>query len=184
MPSSLVAPLLTPLVAALAVAGGTVWTAPAPRAEPPGDLADEITDTAGVLGGDRGDVQAALDRLAADTEYQLFVAFVDTFGDLDARGWTDATVDVARLGDDDVLLAVAVQDRAYDLSVGQNDLTDDQIDAVQADVEDRLREDDWAGAAIAAADGVRTAALGSGGSGGAGGGFPWLPLGLGAAGVA
>src|SRR5665648_270191 len=81
------------------------------------------------------------------------------------------------MGIDDILLAVAVQDRTYGVSVDHNfALSDAQFSTVQATVEDRLRTDDWAGAAIAAADGYRSAA--SGGSGAVGiaggsGGFPW-----------
>ncbi|KGM14956.1 hypothetical protein N867_13510, partial [Actinotalea fermentans ATCC 43279 = JCM 9966 = DSM 3133] len=169
---------LTGLVALTAPAAGRVV-----RIEEPGRLADEITDTAGVLGSREAAVADALDRLARETDLQLFVAFVDTFGDWDAAAWAEEAAIESGLGRDDVLLAVAVGDRAYAISVDDAlDLTDDQLDTVAADVEDALRDDDWAGAAIAAADGYRLAALDDG-DGASGGGFPWLPVGLGGAGV-
>jgi len=122
-------------------------------------------------------VQKALDRLAAETRFQLFVVYVDNFDDWDAVDWADAAAIDSKMGIDDILLAVAVQDRAYGVSVDQNfDLTDAQLSTVEAAVEDRLRADDWAGAVIAAADGYRDAAGGGSnavGIVGGSGGFPW-----------
>lgn len=185
-PRALVRTLRTLLSTAAVVAlAGLAVPATAVPTENPDRLDDEITDTAGVLGSREGAVADALDRLAEETEYQLFVAFVTTFGDWDAADWAEEAAIESGLGREDVLLAVAVQDRAYEISVDEAiPLTDDQLDSVAADVEDALRDDDWAGAAIAAADGYRQAALSGGDSAGAsGGGFGWLPVGLAAAGV-
>lgn len=173
-------PLLTRALRTLVATGLVVGlTAPAVAlpAEPPQALQDEITDTAGVLGDRTGDVQKALDRLAEQTQFQLFVVYVDSFDDWDAVDWANAAAIDSKMGLDDILLAVAVQDRAYAVSVDQNpELTDAQLSTVQAAVEDRLRTDDWAGAAIAAADGYRDAAGGGSGAvgiAGGSGGFPW-----------
>jgi hypothetical protein len=172
------------------------------RTESPPEVSAEVTDTADVLGGRADDVQAALDRLAEDTRLQLFVVFVDSFDDWDGIDWANASAIASGLGSDDILLAVAVDDRAYGISTDEEvPLTDDQLADVAAEIEDRLRDDDWAGAAVTAADGYRAAALGepagesdgessggtdgSGGSDGSdssGGGFPWgIVLALGGA---
>ena len=157
-------PLLTRALRTLVATGlvvGLAAPAVALPAEPPQTLQDEITDTAGVLGDRTGDVQKALDRLAEQTQLQLFVVYVDSFDDWDPVDWAAAAAIDSKMGTDDILLAVAVQDRAYGISVDQNfALSDAQLSTVQAAVEDRLRADDWAGAAIAAADGYRDAAGG------------------------
>ena len=105
-----------------------------PRTEPVGYLQDEVTDSAGVLGDREPEVRAALDRLADETELQLFVAFVATFDGVQAAEWADDTAITSDLGRDDLLLAVAVEDRSYWLSVDQDvDLTDGELDTVRAE---------------------------------------------------
>ncbi|WP_029663053.1 TPM domain-containing protein [Cellulomonas sp. KRMCY2] len=149
-------------------------------AEPPIDVAGDITDTAQVLGGRTAEVTAALDQLAADTRYQLFVVFVDTFDGADGLDWANDTAERSGLGVNDLLLAVAVEDRRYGVSVDNAvPLTDDQLSAVAYDrIEPKLGESDWAGAAVAAAEGYRDAAGGGSGtgSGSGSGSFPWIPL--------
>ena len=160
------------MLAAVLVAGGLTLGGTA-HAEPPMDVAGEITDNAGALGGRAGDVQRAIDRLAQDTPYQLFVVFVDSFDGADPLEWADEVARVSGMGVDDIVLAVAVQDRRYAISVDDAiSLSDAQLGTVRAAVEDRLRTNDWAGAAIAAADGYRNAAGGGTGAARAGG-FPW-----------
>ncbi|MDO8121633.1 TPM domain-containing protein [Isoptericola sp. b490] len=131
----------------------------------PGNLAGEVTDTAGVLGSDTARVQGAIDRLQSDTGFQLFVAYVPSFDGTPPADWANATFDASGLGDDDALLAVAVTDRRYYVLVDST-LTDAQVATVRRAVEEHLGKDDWAGAAIAAADGLRDAA--GGGTGAAG----------------
>jgi hypothetical protein len=163
-------------VLALSLLAGMALALPvgAAQAEPPMDLADEVTDNAGALGGRTDDVQAALDRLAEDTPLQLFVVFVDSFDGADPEAWAAETAEASGMGVEDIALAVAVQDRQYWVSVDDAiSLSDAQLDTVRAAIEDRLRDDNWAGAAIAAADGYRNAAGGGTGESTGGGGFPW-----------
>ncbi len=116
--------LLARLAAVAGLVGlvGLMGAAPA-AADAPGNLASEITDTAGVLGTDTARVQQALDTLRTDTGYQLFVAFVPTFDGLDGQSWADKAATASGFGRDDVLLAVAVDEGRYGFSV------DDGIDA-------------------------------------------------------
>ncbi len=165
----------TPSASTVAVASGAapsalVAEARLPAAQPL-DLPGRITDPDGVLGNQTDEVEAAMDRLEADTPYQLYVVYVDTFDGQDAQTWATATANLSGLGRDDVLLAVATEDRRYDLSADNNiGLSDASLDRVQAAVEDELSQEEWAQSAIVAADTLRTEAAGSSSSGGSG----WL----------
>jgi hypothetical protein len=156
---------------AVAVLGAAIaLTAPAAAvAEPPVDLGGAyVLDSAGVVTGQEGDITAALDRLAADTDVQLFVVYVDSFdGVSPGQSWADATAERNGLGNNDVLMAVAVKDRNYQLSYpNQFELNETQTRQIESElIEPRLTKDDWAGAAIAAADGLREKITAPG--------FPW-----------
>jgi len=175
------------------VAAFTLVPAAALAYDPP-TLTGELTDVAGVLStGEKSSVQSALDRLAADTRYQLYVVYVGTFTGADsAEAWTTTTAQQSGLGADDFVLAVAVDARRYWLAPTETDtVTADEAAAVAAAVEDDLRAGDWAQAAITAADGIREAAgegssgsgsgsgsTGAGSSGGSGGASAGLLVGL------
>ena len=150
-------------------------------AEPPVDFEGAyVLDEAGVLGGSTFQIESALDDLFDRAQVSLFVVYVDTFEDpSDPALWTDTTAGLSGLGEDDVLLAIAVDDRQYML----NDelLFDDQYDRVATRIETELRDDDWAGAALEAADAIGDELVGEtpsepGTSDGEGGGIPILPL--------
>ncbi|MFB8039364.1 TPM domain-containing protein [Streptomyces sp. NPDC056004] len=131
--------------------------APTARADDPVTLSrdGQITDKVGALGDRRDQVRAALDRLYADRRVQLFVVYVRDFSGRSPQSWADATADRNGLGRDDVLLAVATHDRQYAYTVEQGSrLTDAQLqDVASTAIEPALREHDWAGAAIGAANG-------------------------------
>ena len=153
-------------VAALAAVASAALLAVGPAAapavaEPPLDLPSAVTDSAGVLAAaDEARVTDALAGLAEASPYQLFVVFVDSFDGQGNRAWADATAEASGLGRDDILLAVAVGDRRYQVSVdGDIALDDAALTRVeQDDIEPALRVDDWAGAAVAAAEGYERAA--------------------------
>lgn len=140
-----------------------VPTSSATAAEPL-QLTREVTDQVGALGDEVDQVQSALDDLAATTRYQLYVVFVSTFSGQTPEAWSDATRTRSGLGEDDLMLAVAVDDRGYFLSpLTVPELSSSQLDSIQASIEDNLRSDDWAGAAITGAQEIQSAA-GAGGS--------------------
>ncbi|MDQ4038625.1 MAG: TPM domain-containing protein, partial [Actinomycetota bacterium] len=128
-------------------------------AEPPLRADGQITDLVGALVGGQDRVAQALDRLQEDDETQLFVVFVSSFDGLDGPTWADQSAQQSQLGSRDVLFAVAVDDRSYGLSVDQDyPLSDQELDDLTAnDVEPLLSDEDWPGAAIAMADGLRSA---------------------------
>lgn len=122
----------------------------------------QITDPVDALGDREGAVADALARLDDDTGQQLFVVYVRDFSGRSAQDWADATADKSGLGLDDTLLAVATHDRQYAYSVDQDSqLTDAQLqDVARTAIEPALRENDWAGAAIGAANGFRAVVAG------------------------
>lgn len=140
------------------------------RAEDPLDVPGQIYDAAGVVSGDEAQVEEALDALADERGLQLFVAFVDTFEGADGNSgeeWAEATFAASGMGGDDVLLAVAVEDRKYgSYTSDDSGLSREQVLAVENDfILPALGDEDWSGAAIAAAEGyAQTDEQGAGGS--------------------
>ena len=139
-------------------------------AEAPLRVDAPVTDPVGALGPDPSAVQAAIDRLGRDTDVRLYVVYVKTFSGRDGQTWADQTAQISQLGRTDALFAVATQDRAYGISLDDRfPLSDATVtDIENDDVRPKLAAGDFAGAAIAMADGLRTArsAPASSGSGG------------------
>ncbi|MEU8760419.1 TPM domain-containing protein [Streptomyces sp. NPDC048659] len=130
---------------------------PGARADDPVALSREgqITDRVGALGDRRPEVVRALDGLYEARRVQLFVVYVRDFSGRQGQEWADATAERNGLGRDDVLLAVATHDRRYGYSVDPGSrFTEAQLDDVaRTAIEPALRQNDWAGAAIGAANG-------------------------------
>ncbi|WP_412079251.1 TPM domain-containing protein [Streptomyces xanthophaeus] len=143
--------------ALLALGGWGVAGAPPARAEDPVTLSQEgqITDRVGALGDRAPAVTAALDKLYADRRIQLFVTYVRDFSGRSAQSWADATAEKNGLGQNDVLLAVATGARQYAYSADvDSGFTEEQLATVaRTAIEPALKQNDWAGAAIGAADG-------------------------------
>ncbi|MFI8825886.1 TPM domain-containing protein [Streptomyces sp. NPDC053431] len=146
--------LLSVLVAAWWLA---VPAVPGARADDPVVLSrdGQVTDRVDALGDRRPAVVRALDALYDARRVQLFVVYVRDFSGHPAQGWADATAERNGLGRDDVLLAVATHDRRYGYSADPGSrLTQAQLDDVARNaIEPALRQNDWAGAAVGAADG-------------------------------
>lgn len=142
--------------AAISAAAVVLLAALPAHGDEPLSLDGEITDRVGAVEGRTDEVQAAIDRLYDDHRLQLFVVYVDDFSDWSAAEWADETALQNGLGVNDALLAVATSERVYALSVDpQYPLTDAELDEITTvAVEPALRENDWAGAAIGAADGL------------------------------
>ncbi|MEC3996753.1 TPM domain-containing protein [Actinacidiphila sp. DG2A-62] len=148
--------------AAAARPGGRLAAAAGPDRLGPADgpiplsHSGQVTDQVGALGDRLPEVRAALARLDRSDGVQLFVAYVDDFSGGSAQDWADATAVKNGLGRKDMLLAVATRARQFAVSADQDSgLTQAQLDEVSdRGVEPALRVNDWAGAAVGAADGV------------------------------
>ncbi len=156
--------LLSLLVAVLTAA---TLLAPSALAEPPFRLPDYVTDNAGVLNDKQlGDVQKAVDKLYNDRHVRLWVVYVDSFSPQGAVAWAQSARTISDLGAQDAVLAIATAERSYAFQVPSAAAggSSTKVDNIRRDqIEPALRGDDWAGAAIAAANG-----LAAGGSTGAG----------------
>ncbi|MEU3464867.1 TPM domain-containing protein [Streptomyces sp. NPDC006733] len=152
----------------------------------------QITDKVGALGDRKQQVATALEKLYTGQRIQLFVAYVSGFSGRDAQEWANATAQRNGLGQNDVLLAVATHDRQYAVSADQTSgFTQSQLDEVnRSAIEPALKQNDWAGAAIGAANGFAAVREGQpvvapaitpgaedpgGGSDGSGAGGLWVP---------
>jgi predicted nucleic acid-binding Zn-ribbon protein len=156
--------LLATLTAALLIA-------PTAAAEPPFRLQTQVTDNAGVLtSSDLAEVRQAVDKLYNDKRIQLWVVYVTDFSGQSGLAWAQNTMNASDFGDDDALLAIATEDRAFGFQVpstvtgGSSALPDN---VRRNEIEPALRNNDWAGAAVAAANGLNTSppATGTGVSG-------------------
>lgn len=127
------------------------------RADDPVTLSKNglVTDRVDALRGRTSQVTAALDHLSGARRLQLFVAYVNDFSGRSPQDWANATATRNGLGRKDLLLAVATHDRQYAVSADQDSgLTQAQLDEVgSAAVEPAVRQNDWAGAAVGAANG-------------------------------
>src|SRR4051794_16857907 len=148
--------VLSALVAPVLIAGPAA-------AEAPVALTEQITDTADVLSDESGD-EHAIDQLRADQDIQLFVVYVDTFNGATGEDWAKQTADLNGLGGNDLLFAVAVDDRAYGVHTGDAvSASDDEIQQViSSDVEPELSQGNWDASVVALADGLRDDGSGGG----------------------
>ena len=144
------------LSVALAVLTAGLLFAPTGAAAPPLRLASYVVDEANALSGsDMAEVTQAIDKLYADRKVRLWVVFVDSFSGSPAAEWARATMRTSDFGDHDALLAVATTDRAYALLAPTAAAGGIDVDALRRnEVEPLLRDQQWAGAAIAAAQGL------------------------------
>ena len=120
-------------------------------ADEPVDLGSSpVLDAAGVL--DDAAAESAIDATYDRTGVALFVVVVDTFDSpSNADDWATETAERNGLGVDDVLLAIAIEDRTYSLSADVATLDDGQYEAVLSRIDASLSDDDWDGAVAGAA---------------------------------
>jgi uncharacterized membrane protein YgcG len=150
----------------LAVLTACVVLAPIAAGQPPFRLPGYVNDGANALSGsESSDVAQAVDKLYNDRHIRLWVVYTDTFSGQDAVSWTEETRRLSDIGGQDAILAVATQDRGYAFlpptsAPGGVDVTALRVN----DIEPKLRQSDWAGAAIAAATGLNptTSSTGTG----------------------
>ncbi len=155
----------------VAILTAATLLAPAVSAEAPFRLPDYVTDNAGVL-TDRqlADVQKTVDQLYSERRIRLWVVYVDSFAPQGAVGWAQQTQKISDLSLNDAVLAVATEQRSYAFLVSSEAAggSSTQVDEIRRDrIEPALRNDDWAGAAMAAATGL--AGLSQAGTGTGGG---------------
>ncbi len=136
-----------------------------------------VYDSSGAVSGQETRIKSALDDLFDKTGIKLYVVYVDSFSG--SSQWADDTANLNRLGNDDVLLAIATGSRNYEVSYPLDfALSQSRTDQIEAqDLLPSLRSSDWAEAAVSFAQGLAGTKT-SGSTGNASSGeFPWLPVG-------
>src|SRR3954452_14866134 len=158
-----VARLLSVVLAVVTAGLVMAPTAPTARADAPFRLSDYVTDNADALSATgRTEVQSAVDSLYTARRVRLWVVYVDSFSGQAAETWARNTYRISDLQDEDAILAVATGDRAYALLVPDAATGGVDVDTMRRnDVEPALRRGDWAGAAVAAANGLERPASSS-----------------------
>ncbi|PZE65677.1 TPM domain-containing protein [Curtobacterium sp. MCBD17_021] len=148
-------------VAATAVAALLVVSpVSAAQANPPVDLAGAyvLDDADALTDAQQADVEQAVQDLYQETQTQLFVVFVPSFTDpSDHTAWGTATMQQNQVETDSILLSVAVDERNYDVQqTNETSITSGDVErAVDGDLLPRLKQGQWAAAAVAFAGGLQ-----------------------------
>ncbi|MFC7848938.1 TPM domain-containing protein [Arthrobacter sp. NPDC057388] len=161
--------MLKRVLAVIGLTGMLAAPAAAAWAEDPVTLdpVTKIVDSAGVLGGKKADVEAAIKKLGTDHAMTLYVVYVKKFENpTDGTSWAADVAKKANLGSNAMLLSVATETRKYQLSKpASSKITNAQRDTiVRSAVDPQLRNGDYAQAAIDTAAAVGDAAGGGSGN--------------------
>ena len=132
----------------------TASTAPtAPMA-----LSHAVTDSDGALTGDQtAEVKSAVKSLQTARNVRMWVVYVDAF-DGPPVEWARQTRSLTKMGDRDAILAIATKQQRYAFLVAPaaaNGSEQAVTDLRRNKIEPRLRDGDFAGAAVAAATGLQ-----------------------------
>ena len=121
-------------------------------------LSDAVTDSAGALSSEQStEVKAAVKSLQSARDVRLWVVYVDAF-DSPPVEWTRKTRSLTEMGNRDAVLAIATKQRKYAFLVAP-DVASGSEQAVEDlrrnKIQPLLRDNDFAGAAVAAATGLQ-----------------------------
>ncbi|WP_164512785.1 TPM domain-containing protein [Leucobacter chromiireducens] len=139
-----------PVLGGVALAA-LAWLAPAAAVAtaPPAFAGAYVLDgtSQGVLGSQVDELEDEVREFAAEHGVQLFVVYVDEFeSPEDPVAWGSATAQKNFLGDDAVLLSVAVEDRLFDLNAAKDLISDAQYEKLTEEyVRPALKRSDWVG---------------------------------------
>jgi uncharacterized membrane protein YgcG len=129
----------------------------------PHRLAGPITDDVNALSETTPEVQTTLNDLQDATGTQLWVWYTDTLGGQDSAAFATETAKASALGSQDLLLVIALDDRAYGYwkgdAVGVSDAALSGI--LSKDLEAGLRSKDYAGAIVETAKALKASLSGS-----------------------
>src|ERR1700694_5161181 len=150
----------------LAVLAAGVLLAPTAAGQPPFRLPSYVNDGASALSGSEfSDVQQDVDKLYNDPHVRPWVVYSSTFSRQDALSGTEEPRRLSDIGGQDAILAVATQDRAYAFLPPASAPAGFDVSTLRTnEIEPKLRQSGWAGAAIAAATGLNptTSSTGTG----------------------
>ncbi|GAA5148898.1 hypothetical protein GCM10025768_11300 [Microbacterium pseudoresistens] len=131
-----------------------------------------VTDDADVLSAaQESSLNERLTTLSRQDGLDLYAVFVDDFTQpSDRQQWADKVAYDNGLGTTQYLLAVATEGRQYYISADSaGPISENRLDAIEQEIEPALRDGDWSGAVVKAADGFSS-------GGGAAGDSPWAGI--------
>jgi uncharacterized membrane protein YgcG len=128
-------------------------------AKPPFQLTDSVASQSALFDA-QGDprIKASIEDLRK-TGISLSVVYVDDFSGMGGKEWADRTSLLSKIGANDVLLAIALRERRYGISVDDRfPMSDSTISMIENEkLRPLLSRNDWGGAAVAMASGLRDA---------------------------
>ena len=133
---------------------------PAPAASQaptaPMTLGQAVTDSAGAFSREQiAEVNSAVMSLQTARDVRLWVVYVDAF-DVPPREWARKTLSLTKMGEREAILAVATKQRKYAFLVAPAAANRQAVDDMRVNtIEPKLRDSDYAGAAVAAATGLQ-----------------------------
>lgn len=117
-----------------------------------------VTDSAGALSSEQtAEVKSAVKSLQAARGVRLWVVYVDAF-DVPPVEWARKTRSLTKMGGRDAILAVATKQRKYAFLVAPAAAngSEQMVNELRVNnIEPKLRDNDFAGAAVAAASGLQ-----------------------------
>ncbi len=125
----------------------------------------QIDDQAGV-GADTSAAQNALNSLRTNGHVNLYVVLVNSFDGIDSQTWAQQSFTASNLGDNDVLLAIAVKDQRWGgyvtdaFPLGKSTVSS----IISSQATNDMRSGDWSGAIVSAAQGIQSAVVNGAGS--------------------
>ena len=124
----------------------------------PTKLDQAVTDPSGALSSEQtAQVKSAVTSLQTARDVRLWVVYVDAF-DSPPGEWARKTRALTKMGDRDAILAVATEQRKYAFLVAPSAANGSEqavSDLRRNTIEPQLRDNDFAGAAVAAATGLQ-----------------------------
>ena len=133
---------------------------PAPAASQaptaPMTLTQAVTDSDGALSSEQiAEVKSAVKSLQAARDVRLWVVYVDAFN-IPPGEWARKTLSLTNMGERDAILAVATKQRKYAFLVAPAAANRQATEDMRVNtIEPKLRDGDFAGAAVAAATGLQ-----------------------------
>ena len=133
---------------------------PAPAASQaptaPMTLTQAVTDSDGALSSEQiAAVKSAVKSLQAARDVRLWVVYVDAFN-IPPGEWARKTLSLTNMGERDAILAVATKQRKYAFLVAPAAAKRQATEDMRVNtIEPKLRDGDFAGAAVAAATGLQ-----------------------------
>ena len=133
---------------------------PAPAASQaptaPMTLGQAVTDSAWALSREQiAEVNSAVMSLQTARDVRLWVVYVDAF-DVPPGEWARKTLSLTKMGEREAILAVATKQRKYAFLVAPAAANRQAVDDMRVNtIEPKLRDSDYAGAAVAAATGLQ-----------------------------